>query len=520
MTTPGTAIGEVRLDYTPEPKQAIAHRTIVDEMLYGGAAGGGKSRAGRVEVIRMALLVPGSRSVIFRRTFPDLQRAVVEQMRQEMPPRVARYNEGKHLWRFRNGSVIELAYLQRDADVYNYQGAEYQLIVFEEVTQFSEKQYKYLLGRLRASGQVRDRLDEIGWMPRIIATGNPGGVGHLWVKRRWVDPVPPGVVWVVPPDEHGEALNVPATVARAAAARADIPPENIPADIPGPDDDPEREMTRVYIPAKASDNSHIDRAYQRRLDRLDPMLRRALRDGDWDVLEGVRFSQWTNGLHVITPEQMPPDFHPLNYPCCVGVDYGMENPFSAVWLALLPDRRVLVYRQIRATGLTPREQAQAIKDSEMEGERTPGHPMPVVLDPACWARSANHVTKSHDPDLPPPGSIAHTYRQVLGGAVVKARNERVGGWALIDEHLRIRDDGRPGVEVVDTCRSLIATLPALPRDDKNPEDVDTHADDHDADAFRYGLQHLAGRPPKIPKTRPWEQPVLRTATADFRTMEF
>ena len=476
----------IDLGYTPTQVQATAHGVMVDELLFGGAAGGGKSRWGRAEAVRMATLVPGSRSIIFRRTFPDLQRSVVGPLKEEIPQAIATYHSTNHEWTFANGSVIELAYLRRLDDVLAYQGAEYTLVVFEELTQFAEYQYKYMVSRLRAGGKVKTRLQELGWRPRIIGTTNPGGPGHHWVKGRFIDPAPPLT-----------RFRVPASL-----------------DEPNP-------MVRCYVPARVVDNPHVDDSYRERLEALGGNLGRALLEGDWDVLEGVRFDQWRREHHVIRPEQLP--IPVVGPPRAVGVDYGLSAPFAALWGAKLADDLIVVYRELYKPRLTPREQAELILASEAVDERRPERPIPVALDPATWARNPDQpVGKPLRPDEPPPGSIAAAYRERFGGQLVKARNERVGGWALIDEHLRIREDGFPRLLVYDTCPELIRTLPSLPRSNTNPEDVDTHAEDHLPDALRYLLQQLAGKQQATP-VDPHEAYGRRapsTVTGDLAGMAF
>ena len=175
----------------------------------------------------------------------------------------------------------------------------------------------------------------------------------------------------------------------------------------------------------------------------------------------------------------------------VGIDYGMDAPFSAHWLWLGPDGLVVVYREAYQAGLTPAEQARLVADRERPGEREGGRRVPVIIDPSTWARSAHQVAKAGSG--PPPGSIAYEYAKVFGqGAVHKANNDRLAGVALVADLLRVRGDGRPRLLVVDTCTNLIRTLPSLPRDPRNPEDVDTRAEDHAYDSLRYGLTALVG----------------------------
>lgn len=446
----------VQYDYKPHPKQALAHSIHVDELLYGGAAGGGKSRWGRAEAVLACLAVPGLSAIIFRRTFPDLNRSVAGPLLAEIPQELGYYHRSDHKWYFNNGSTLELGHLSTAKDLDKYQGAELQFIVFEEATHFTEHQFRYMKSRLRAAGKVREGLERLGLKPRMILTANPGGIGHHWVKKRFVDPAP--------------AL----TVFKAKPTRNQPHPP-----------------TRCYVPATAADNPSNDEGYIHQLNTLPESLRRALRDGDWNVMEGMRFPQWNIAHHVIEPSQLP--IPHVGYPRAVGIDYGNSAPFAALWGAKLPDNLIVVYRELYKPGLTPRQQAELIRDSEQDGERSIDRPLPLVLDPSMWARSVNDPLAVAKGDAPPPGSIADAYYQVFGSSIGKARNERVGGWALVDEQLRIRDDGLPRLLIHSSCVNLIRTLPALPRDKKNPDDVDTTAEDHAPDALRYLLQELIGK---------------------------
>jgi hypothetical protein len=453
----------VVVDYVPTDRQAVAHTTYADELLYGGAAGGGKSRFARAEALAFALEVPGSATLILRKSFPDLNRpgAMIPKWREETPNALGRYNITEARWTARNGSTVDFGYLSSDGDVGNYQGAEFQLIIIDEATQQTEYRIRYLMSRLRASGPVRDRLEELGYRPRLILTANPGGVGHAFIKGRYIDPMPPEQTWR-----------------------------------PHPSADEPKPGTRVFVPARVSDNPHIDTDYVDRLDNLDTDTRRALKDGDWDVYAGQRFRDFRRDVHVIDPEDLPLSLGGITR--AVGVDYGLDAPFAAVWGARLADGLIVVYRELYQPGLTPEEQAILIRDSEAPGERTTGRPVPVALDPSTWARNPHvksargpgaTVVDNHD-DGPPPGSIADAYRQVLGREVIKARNDRLAGVALVASKLRVRADGLPRLLIYSTCRHTIRTLPALPRDPKRPEDVDTKAEDHLYDALRYLIVEL------------------------------
>jgi hypothetical protein len=470
----------IRYDYTPHPVQAAAHGITVNELLYGGAAGGGKSRWARAVAVQAALLIPGIRIVFFRRTFPDLYRSVVGPLHEEMPPGLGKFTG--HVFKFTNGSILELGHLSRETDTDKYQGAEYQLIIFEEATHFTEKQYRYMKSRLRAAGKVKARMDELGLAPRMVLTANPGGIGHHWVKRRFVDPAPAKTVFRVRPSLED----------------------------PNPG-------TRCYFPARVTDNPSVNKEYIDELNSLPENMRKALRDGDWNVLDGVRFAQWSERHHVISPSDLPIPLLTGQKVCAV--DYGFAAPFAALWLTKLADGLIVVYRELYRTELTAVQQAELIRDAQAEEEAMSGDVIPIVLDPSMWRRADATVSKAlNHSGLPPVGSPAHDYQRILGRVPIKGVNARVHGWALLDEKLRLRKDGLPRFLCYNTNRDLIRTLPALPRAKNNPEDINTTVEDHLADALRYGMMFLEGRHGKVHDFRP--QAAVPNLTSGLSSKEF
>lgn len=475
-----------RYPYVPTEKQRFAHQLVADEMLYGGAAGGGKSEWMLGDFVNHCLLIPNFRTVIFRKTYPALVKSLIPRLAERIPRTVGTFNKTDSIWTFRNGSTLELGYMDTELDTTTkYQGPEYQRIGFDELTQFTEFQYNWMLGRLRASGEVLATMDRLGVRLAMRASANPGGRGHHWVKAKFVDPAPANVV-------H----------------RPDPTPDD-----PVP-------LSRVYVPARLDDNPHMDAGYASRLSS-DPVLRRALRDGDWDILQGVRFSAWRRNIHVIDPEQFP---IPLGggVPRGVGVDYGLEAPFSAHWGAKFGDGLIVIYRELYTPGLTPRQQAEAIRDAEHDDERGPNRDIPIALDPACWQRAADQPIKSAlGKDVPPAGSIASYYRDVFGTAVVKAKHERLAGAALLDDKLAVRADKLPRILVYSTCTNLIRTLPALSRSKKNPEDVETTEEDHAYDSLRYLLMELEQGGSKRPEQPSgWKGQDLRPETGGLSSAGF
>jgi hypothetical protein len=454
----------VRYPYRPHTRQQAFHASRAEEILYGGSAGGGKTDALIAAGVRLCVSVAGASVILFRRSYPEMEQLIVPRMLQRLGG-IARYRGNLHVFEFPNGSLFRLGYLQSENDVTRYQGPEYQLILYDELTHFSRRQYTYMRSRLRSAGAVRDAMDVAGLKPRMMSATNPGGPGHGWVKRMFIDP----------------SVGLP----QDALFLGGIEEEQ----------DEQGLLTLAFIPAKATDNPYLDQDdYQRKLSALDPILARALRDGDWDILEGVRFPQFRQALHVIRPEQLPLSL--VGYPRAVGVDYGLTAPFCALWGARVGDT-VVIYRELYARNLTAEQQAELILAAEAVDERTVQRPVPVALDPACWARQAQQVQPSLDPNLPALGSIAWWYRKVLGSAVAKANNDRLAGWHLVDHHLALDEvpgtgQWLPRLLIYSTCTNLIRTLPEIMRSPTRPEDAATDGDDHAPDALRYLLQKLVG----------------------------
>ncbi len=495
MATPAAADPRARwrYPYEPQPKQDLAHRTWAKERLYGGAAGGAKTDWLIAEVVS-TVLRHGVDGLILRRTYPHLSQpgGIIQRLLERIPPSVGTYNKSEHVWTFRNGAHLQLGYLASDADAQRYVGGEYGVIAWDQLEQFTEWQYRRLFHPLRLAEDHPAAV--AGFVPHMIATANPGGTGHHWVKRRWIDPAPPFVVWQPSPS----------------------------ADEPEPG-------TRVFIPARLEDNRFLGPAYEAQLMTLPSDERRALRWGDWDVYVGARFGQlWHRDVHVIDPEDFPVPSG-AGIPRGRGVDYGLESPWCTLWGALFPDGLVVIYRELYEAGFTPAEQAGAIRTvDEATGERAPGRPLPTWLDPSCWARSPDQPRRAPAaaagaaPGSAPRGSIADTYRR-SGVAVLKANNDRRAGTALIADKLRVRADGAPRLLVYSTCLNLIRTLPGVPRDKHDPElyVMSQDAEQHAVDALRYLLMGLDPTPPARREDTPRAAPAgPRAETAGLRTRGF
>ena len=430
------------------PKQSVAFQSKATEILYGGAAGGGKSHLMRVCALAWCVDIPGLQVYLFRRTYPDLWKNHMEGP-SGFPAMVAEWvaggfvklnlSDGQVI--FSNGSKIHLCHCQNDKDVFKYQGAEIHVLLMDELTHFSEPIYRFLRGRCRLGAfKLPERWK--GLFPRIIAGANPGGIGHHWVKSSFIDG------------------SVPLDVRRM--------------------DKKEGGMLRQYIPAKLSDNPTMDEDYADKLSGLgNESLVRAMLDGDWEIISGAYFTEFSRTKHVIKPFSIP--VHWNRYRC---FDWGSAKPFACYWIAVAdgttnhPRGALIVYREYYGMGDAPNKGLKLPADRVAQeifrrdqGE-TVNSVCNSVADPAIFTADGGP-------------SIADTMRKE-GVKWRHADNKRKAGW----EQLRIRlngdDDGKPLIYVFETCVHLIRTLPALQHDEDDPEDVDSDQEDHAPDAIRYG----------------------------------
>lgn len=445
------------IGYQPEPVQAEFHAIAAFahggpwDVLFGGAMGGGKTTALVVDAIRWCAQYPGLEAWIVRDTYRNLQRDIIAPQLEPIGFAGAlggRWNGSEYTLRFPNRSRIRFVYCRSVAEVVNVRG-ECQYLGLDERTLLDPEAVDHLTLRIRSGD---DRVPVVG----IRSGTNPGGIGHGRVKEEFIDPAPLGRQQIpIVDDETGQPLALESG----------------------------RIMHRYFLPSTSADNTHLDDSYYARFGMMSTDARAAYRDGDWSRFEGMRFSAFDMRRHVVPAGQLDLPLGGIRRG--LGVDWGSAAPFAAVWGAIV-NEQLIVYRELHETGLTPREQAEQILAAEMPGERLPQRPLPVWIDPATWARSPEKpLAKPIDPDAPPVGSIAHGYR-AAGVPVVKAYNDRVSGWALIDELLGELPDGRPRLVISDACPNVVRSLSGAPRSAKNPEDVDDgYRDDHAADAARY-----------------------------------
>jgi len=399
------------------------------DVLYGGQAGGGKSYSLIIDPLRYAHR-PAHRALLLRKTLGELGE-LIDNTRELYPKAFpgAKYKEAKKTWIFPSGAKLYFGYLEKDSDVYQYQGLSFSWIGFDELTHLpTEFAWNYLASRLRTTDS------EIKCYMR--STTNPGGVGHSWVKKRYIDAAPSNTAFEYGVNKRtGEKLH------------------------------------RKFIPARLKDNPYLfnDGDYQSMLETLPEVERRRLLEGDWNINEGIAFPEFHRESHVIDPFQIP-----LHWQRFKAVDYGYAAPSCCLWFAVDPnDGTILCYRELYAKGLT----ADALGQTMVEMEVDDATSIPGVLDTAAWNRT---------------GYTGPTIGQTLCKApylhkLRPADKNRIAGKIQIHERLKKVGEGRPGLQVFNNCINLIREMESLPLDKNKPEDVDTKAEDHAYDALRYGV---------------------------------
>lgn len=417
------------LGYVPTPKQELFHAAEEFSVLYGGSAGGGKSRALVMDALRKCVQYPGIRVGAFRRTYPELRESLLAELAQVGYAEALGASWSGSSWelRFGNGSTIVFRYAESLKDATRVQGGQYQLLMFDEMTLLLPDVVQFLESRLRSG---RADIPVLG----VRASSNPGGPGHGFVKERFITATSQGTKVVT--DRRNRSVR--------------------------------------FIPARLSDNPHVNPEYQQDLQALDPKMRAAFLDGNWDVFAGMVFAEWNYDRHVIAPTSLPAEWRRY-----VGIDYGYTAPFAVVWSAVDNDGRLWVYRDLSRTQVIERDQARMILDAQGDDE----HITMYAADPSMWAKAGEALP------------VASIY-QGEGVGCEPANNDRILGWHRIHSFLSEgpacgmhRDLGWetcPRVHIFSTCTELIRTLPALPHAMRgNPEDADTASDDHLPDAFRY-----------------------------------
>ena len=438
--------------FTPHPgPQTEFLAASEQEVLYGGAAGGGKSFAMLADPMRY-FDNPRFNGLLLRRTNDELRKLITESQflyKKAFPG--ASWKEQKNLWVFPSGAQFWMTYLERDEDVQRYQGQEFSWIGVDELTQYATpRSWIYLASRLRVS-------EDSGLPTMMRATTNPGGPGHGWVKRMFIDPAPPNTPFDATDFESGEVM------------RVDDGDKDFPEEMWG-----QPLFQRRFIPAKLSDNPSLGWRYKANLLSQTGSVKRQLLDGDWTVADGAAFSEFRTHIHTCKPFDIPRDW--LKFRSC---DFGYsERQASAVhWYAVDPTfGTVYVYRELYVNKLTGTQLALRVRDLEL-GERISYG----VLDSSVWAiRGQTGPTIAEEMQRVNVPGWRRSDR--TAGARIASKNR-------LHELLRIDEiSQKPGIIFFDTCRRIIGDLPVIPSS-KEDDDIDRkYANDHAYDSIRYGIQ--------------------------------
>ena len=400
------------------------------EVFYGGARGGGKSYAMLIDPLRYCHK-ENHRCLLLRRSMPELRDMINHSQRlygRAFPG--AKWREQEKEWRFPSGARIEFGYAENLTDVLRYQGQSYTWIGIDELPQYPTPEiYNFLRSSLRSVDP------EIPVYMR--ATGNPGNIGSIWVKDMFVDPAEPG-------------------------KRFDVIIDTVVG---------QKKITRRFIPAKLQDNPYLMQTddYLVMLSSLPEVQRKQFLEGDWSAFEDCAFPEFDVVKHISEPFEIPRNWH--RFRTC---DWGYSSAACCLWIAIDFDNNLWVYRELYTKRVTADVFARKVLDAE-QGE----YIRYGMLDSSTWARRG---------DVGP--SIAET--MIREGCKWRPSDRspksRVNGKLELHKRFSIDEkSGEPKLKIFNNCRNLLRTLPLLPTDKHNPEDVGTHAEDHAYDALRYGV---------------------------------
>ncbi len=413
------------------------------EVLFGGSAGGGKSYAMLSDPLRY-MGHPAFSGLLLRHTTEELRELVFKS--QELYPKIwpgIKWSERKMQWTAPSGARLWMSYLDRDDDVLRYQGLAFSWIGFDELTQWATPYaWNYMRSRLRSTAPD---------LPIYMrATTNPGGRGHGWVKKMFIDPSPYNRAYDATDSETGEVLRYPSGHSKAGKSL----------------------FKRRFIPARLSDNPYLAESgdYEAMLLSMPEQQRRQLLDGDWDIKEGAAFTEFDRNIHVVEPFDIPNNW--VKFRAC---DYGYGSKSGVVWMAVAPNEQLIVYRELYVSKVL----ATDLADMILELESGDGNIKYGVLDSSLWHKRG---------DTGPSLAEQMVSRGCRWRPSDRSKGSRVAGKNEIHRRLQVDEfTEEPRLVFFSNCTNMVAQLPSIPLDKKNPEDIDTHSEDHLYDALRYGI---------------------------------
>ena len=413
------------------------------EVLYGGSAGGGKSYAMLADPLRY-MGHPSFSGLLLRHTTEELRELIFKS--QEMYPKIwkgIKWSERKMQWTAPSGARLWMSYLDKEDDVLRYQGLAFSWIGFDELTQWPTPfAWNYMRSRLRSTAPD---------LPVYMrATTNPGGRGHHWVKKMFIDPAAPNRSFNATDIDTGETLRYPSGHEKAGKPL----------------------FKRRFIPARLKDNPYLATQgdYEAMLLSLPEQQRRQLLDGDWDIKEGAAFTEFDRNVHVVEPYRIPSNW--VKFRAC---DYGYGSYSAVLWFAVAPSEQIIVYRELYVSKVL----ATDLADMVLELEAEDGNIKYGVLDSSLWHKRG---------DTGPSLAEQMIQKGCRWRPSDRSKGSRVAGKNEIHRRLQIDEfTEEPRMVFFNNCINTVAQLPALPIDKKNPEDVDTKSEDHLYDALRYGI---------------------------------
>lgn len=437
-----------RIEITLQPKQKEAMRLseVTPVLFFGGAKGGGKSYFDRARQVSRRLKYANTHGVIIRKTHPELLANHINKMWQEYPLLKQYYNKSEKTIYFPNNSTLTFSYLQTPDDVFTYQGREYEDIDIDEITQHQEIVFKILRSSNRTSNQ---EFTKAGGMPTMVLTGNPGGIGHQWVKRIFIDRI--------------------------------FKEEEDPTDF-------------KFLPAFVQDNVALTRAdptYIKRLNDLPEHLRKAYLEGDWNIHAGQAFSELSMHKHIKEAFELPEGTRYF-----AGYDHGFNHPFAFVLFAVVPDGTVYVVKCIKDRLKRPDEIAQQIRDATEDLVRRKKR-IEIYAGADIWTRQRDGgptvFEQLTDAGLKPG----------MGYSIIKAKIDRIQGAQEVRKWIswKNRIPEEPKLYFFQSCADVfnnIAEMQFNDLDSKKAEDVlkidaDENGEGGDDyyDGFRYGIMSRA-----------------------------
>jgi hypothetical protein len=431
-----------------QDKQLLAWKTLQEDkykyLLYGGAAGGGKSYFLRWAAFGLGLYFFWKYDIreftigLFCEDYPTLKDRQIIKIKKEFPPELGKLVETRD-----EGYIFQAEpeyggfkiLLRNLDDPAKYASVEFAAIFVDELTKNPVETFEDLRFRLRYPGIP---------IPKFVAGTNPGSVGHGWVKKLWIEPDPEN------PDMEQEKF--------------------------------------VYIPSRASDNKFIDSSYIDQLKSLPEAKRKAFLEGSWDIFAGQFFTEWDRNAHVVKPFSLPEEWN-----CYGAIDLGWNKPFSIGWYVQTPDDRTYLIHELYGNADWFEQKfgykltlSRLVKIINLTSEKLGRNPQYWVGDPAIWNRILREGEIKAGQDVE-----GESYAEIMINAGLKnliaGDNNRANGWARYREMLSAAPDGKPWYQVFETCYDTIRTIPSLVYSTapSKVEDLDTDGEDHCADRDRY-----------------------------------